>query len=202
MFYVNAPHGQNRTAFTDSFSASSKTTMLPPAFARYRRAFGGCPVGTAHKDHVEAIRHRKRLPLERKHAGRGVSSSRWEACKFRCWVRVHAGNPHAAHENVEGHLPVGAGNVDDESFCAEGPRRLDDRRRHSRRRHVGRRPHSSRCERRRAAIVVARLDDEATVKRLRRKSHKTFFGTRQPALSQHRVGIRVGRRGGGSSTEL
>ena len=147
--------------------------QVPPAL-RDIGAHLGFSVGTA-QDHVEAIRRKGYLSKENTRA-RGLKLA-MGGMQIPVLGRVHAGNPHAAHENVEGHLPVGAGmsttnhfalKVRGDSMIEAGILEGDM---------VVVRIQADAND---GDIVVARLDDEATVKRLRRKSHKTFLEPANP----------------------
>jgi repressor LexA len=146
---------------------------VPPALRDIGGHFG-MSVGTA-QDHVEAIRRKGYLSKEQTKA-RGLKLA-MGGMQIPILGRVHAGNPHSAHENVEGHLPVGAGmsttdhfalKVRGDSMIEAGILEGDT---------VVVHVQSDATD---GDIVVARLEDEATVKRLRRKTHKTFLEPANP----------------------
>ncbi|MBS1984336.1 MAG: transcriptional repressor LexA [Bdellovibrionales bacterium] len=149
---------------------------VPPALRDIGEHLG-LSVGTA-QDHVEAIRRKGYLTKEQTKA-RGLKLS-MGGMQIPILGRVHAGNPHAAHENVEGHLPVSSGVSTSDHFALKvrGDSMIE----------AGILDGDLVVVRLQANaedgdIVVARLDDEATVKRLRRKQHKTFLEPANPHYS-------------------
>ncbi len=132
-------------------------------------------VGTV-QDQVEAIRRKGFLQKDHTKA-RGLRLP-MSAQQIPVLGRVHAGPLHAAIENVEGYLPVGsqfspsqhfalkvrgdsmieAGILEGDMVIVRVQATADD-----------------------GDVVVARVDDEATVKRLRRQGAKTILEPANPA---------------------
>ena len=131
-------------------------------------------VGTV-QDQVEAIRKKAYLEKEQSKA-RGLRLP-FRVQQIPIIGRVHAGPLHTAFENVEGHLPVGQTRVVAEHFglrvrgdsmieagILEGDLVI-----------VRVQSHAEDGD-----IVVARIEDEATIKRLRKKGGKPYLQAENP----------------------
>jgi len=149
---------------------------LPPSLREIGKRFG-LAVGTV-QDQVEAIRRKGFLSKEGARA-RGLKLS-WAAGQIPILGRVHAGPLHAAIENVEGHLPGGqhlsprrhfALRVRGDSMIEAGILEGDM---------VIVRQQETAEE---GDIVVAQVEDEATVKRFRRKDGRPFLEPANPNYS-------------------
>ncbi len=149
--------------------------QMPPSLREIGSHFD-LSVGTV-QDQVEAIRRKGFLTKEKTKA-RGLHLPMHVPQQVAILGRVHAGPLHAAIENVEGYLPVGtnlspsqhfalkvrgdsmvgAGIVDGDMVIVRMQPTADD-----------------------GDIVVARVEDEATVKRLRRRKGRTLLEPENPA---------------------
>lgn len=149
--------------------------QMPPSLREIGSHFD-LSVGTV-QDQVEAIRRKGFLTKDNTKA-RGLRLPMMAPQQVAILGRVHAGPLHAAIENVEGYLPVGtslspaqhfalkvrgdsmvgAGIVDGDMVIVRMQPTADD-----------------------GDIVVARVEDEATVKRLRRRKGRTLLEPENPA---------------------
>lgn len=131
-------------------------------------------VGTV-QDQVEAIRRKGFLSRENSKA-RGLRLP-MSANQIPILGRVHAGALHAAIENVEGHLPVGGDMPSSRHFALKvrGDSMIDAGILDGDLVIVRSQPTAESGQ-----IVVARVDDEATVKYLRRRDGRTFLEPANP----------------------
>lgn len=134
----------------------------------------GLSVGTV-QDQVEAIRRKGFLTKEETKA-RGLRLP-MGAQQVPILGRVHAGPLHAAIEDVEGYLPVGSGVSPSRHFALKvrGDSMVE----------AGILEGDMVIVRVQAVaedgdIVVARVDDDATIKRLRRRANRTFLESANP----------------------
>ncbi len=134
-------------------------------------------VGTV-QDQVEAIRRKGFLEKDQTKA-RGLRLP-MSAHQVPVLGRVHAGPLHAAIENVEGYLPVGSGFSPSKHFALKvrGDSMIE----------AGILEGDMVIVRVQATaddgdVVVARIDDEATVKKLRRRGTKTILEPANAAYS-------------------
>jgi repressor LexA len=145
-----------------------ESAQVPPSLREIGTHFG-VSVGTI-QDQIEAIRRKGFLKKEETKA-RGIRLP-ITAGQVPVLGRVHAGPLHEAFENVEGHLPVGAALAPSEHFAlrVRGDSMIDagildgDL--------VIVRVQSVADDK---EIVVARVDEETTVKRLRRRGSHTVL---------------------------
>ncbi len=150
--------------------------LRPPSLREIGRHVG-VSVGTI-QDQVEAIRRKGFLEKE-KMVARGLRLA-MGAQQIPILGRVHAGPLHLAVEEVEGHLPVGSsvsaaqhfalrvrGDSMIEAGILEGDLVV-----------VRRQPVADEGD-----IVVALIEDEATIKRLRKKGHQPFLEPANPRYS-------------------
>ena len=96
---------------------------------------------------------------------------------------VAAGSPILAEECIEDYLTFDTGGRPGRVFCPAGPGRVHAERRHPARRPGGSSPASP--LRSNGEIVVALIDDEATVKRLSLKSGQVWLLPENEAYSAH-----------------
>lgn len=146
---------------------------VPPSL-REIGAHLGLSVGTI-QDQVEAIR-RKGFLLKEGMKARGLKMA-MAAGQVAILGRVHAGSLHAAIENVEGYLPVGSSLAASKHFALKvrGDSMIE----------AGILDGDMVIVRVQSVaengdVVVARVDDDATVKRLRRKGTKTYLEPANP----------------------
>jgi len=138
----------------------------------------GLSVGTV-QDQVEAIR-RKGFLTKDPTLARGLHLP-MAAMQIPILGRVHAGSLHAAIENVEGHLPVGADLAPSKHFALKikGDSMIE----------AGILEGDMVIVRAQSTaengdVVVARVEDEATVKTLRRREGRTFLEPANPAYKR------------------
>ena len=149
----------------------------PPSLREIGTHFG-LSVGTV-QDQIEAIR-KKGLLHKQQSKARGLRLP-ISAMQVPILGRVHAGPLHQAFENVEGHVPVGsamapsqhfglrvcgdsminAGILEDDIVLVRAQESADD-----------------------GDIVVARIEDETTVKTFRRRDGRVYLVPENPAYAE------------------
>jgi repressor LexA len=151
-----------------------EATHMPPSLREIGKHFG-LSVGTV-QDQVEAIRRKGFLEKEGMLA-RGLRLA-MGLNQIPVLGRVHAGPLHLAVENVEGYLPAGSGLSASKHFALKvrGDSMIE----------AGILENDVVIVRMQAVadngdIVVARVDDEATVKRLRRRNGQTILEPANPS---------------------
>jgi repressor LexA len=164
---MNRPLTQRQHDILDFIIECIRERALPPTIAEIGREFGITSTNGVN-DHLLALE--KKGYIERSPKARGIRVTQKGAANlYQSEVgtlpllgRVAAGQPLLAEENIEGHIPVSASMAAEQAYCLRvtGDSMIDD----------GildgdivivslsRRP-------RRGSVVVALVDDEATVKR-------------------------------------
>ena len=159
----------------DFIQAAVEENQVPPSLREIGSALD-LSVGTV-QDQVEAIRRKGYLEKEQTKA-RGIRLP-MSANQVPVLGRVHAGPLHLALENVEGHLPVGKTLSPSKHFALriQGDSMIDAGILEGDMVIVRMQPVAEDGD-----IVVARVEDDATVKRFRKQGSQVFL---EPANSQY-----------------